>query len=72
LDDPSHLLRRQILDPDAVALLDDLGDPVPVALAVIALVAEDADRAGLLDQRGEFVEFFPCLRRLQVLGVDLV
>jgi hypothetical protein len=48
---PLHLLRRQILDPDAVTLPDDLGDPLPVAFAVIALVAQDANRTGLPDQR---------------------
>src|SRR5215213_10024507 len=67
-----YLPPRQILDPDAVALLDDLRDPLPVALRVIALVAENADRACLLDQGGEFVELLLGLRRLQVFGVDLV
>jgi hypothetical protein len=39
---------------------------------MIALVAEDADGAGFLHQRAEFVEFFFCLRRLQVPGINLV
>ena len=39
---------------------------------MIALVAENADRSGFLDQRGELVEFFPRLRRLQMFRVDLV
>ena len=39
---------------------------------MIALVAENAHRAGLLDQRREFVEFLARLRRLQVSGVDIV
>jgi hypothetical protein len=37
-------------------------------MRMIALVAENADRAGLLHQRREFVEFFAGLRRLQVLA----
>ena len=41
----SHLRRDQILDLHPVALFDDLRDPLPVAMGVIALVAEDADRA---------------------------
>jgi hypothetical protein len=68
----SRLRRDQILDFHAVAVFDDLRDPLPVALAVIALVAEDANRPGLLDQRRQFVEFFPRPRRLQVLRIDLV
>ena len=39
---------------------------------VIALVAEDADRAGFLHQRRQLVEFLFCLRRLQMRGIDLV
>ena len=62
-----HLPPRQILHLHPVALLDDLGDPLPVAMGVVALVAEEAHRAGFLHQRGELVEFFPGLRRLQVL-----
>ena len=53
-----HLLRRQILHLHAIAVFDDLGDPLPVALLMVALVAENADRTGLLHQRREFVEFF--------------
>jgi len=41
-------------------------------MAVIALVAENADRAGFCHQRRQFVEFFPGLRRLQMFGVNLV
>jgi hypothetical protein len=41
----SHLRRDQILDFHAVAVFDDLGDPLPVALRMVALVAENADRA---------------------------
>src|SRR6266511_5728386 len=47
----SHLRRDQILHLHAVAILDDLGDPLPVALGMIALVAENADRTGLVNQR---------------------
>ena len=41
----SDLPCRQILDLDAVTILDDFGDPSPVTMLVIALVAENADRA---------------------------
>ena len=68
----SHLRRDQILDLDAVAVFDDLGDPLPVALQVIALVAENTDRPGFFDQRRQLVEFFPRLRCLQMRRVDLV
>src|ERR1700733_12276666 len=68
----SHLLCDQILDLDAVARFDDLGDPLPVAVQVIALVAEDADRSGFLDQRRQFVEFFLGLRCLQMRRIDSV
>ena len=67
-----HLLRNQILDPHPVAVFDDLGDPLPVALPVVALVAEDADRAGFLDERRQLAEFFFRLRCLQMPGIDLV
>src|SRR5882762_10837273 len=67
-----HLRRDQILHLHAVAVFDDLGDPLPVAVQVIALVTENADRPGCLDQRRQLVEFFLCLRRLQVLRIDLV
>ena len=40
---------------------------LPVAVGVVALVAEQADRAGFLHQRRQFVELFPGLRRFQVL-----
>jgi len=66
------LRRDQIFDPDAVARLDDLGDPLPMAMLVIALVAENADRPGFLDQRRQLVELFPGLRRLQVRRIDFV
>ena len=61
-----HLPPRQILHLHPVALLDDLGDPLPVTLRMVALVAEDAHGAGFLHQRGELVEFFPGLRRLEM------
>ena len=41
----------QILDLHTVALLDDLGNPAPVAVLVVAFIAEQAHRAGLLYQR---------------------
>jgi hypothetical protein len=39
-----NLRRGQIFYLDAVARFDDLGDPLPMAMLVIALVAENADR----------------------------
>ena len=68
----SDLWRGQILDLDAVAVFNDLGDPPPMTVEMIAFVAQDADRSGLLDQLGQLVEFFLRLSRLQVLGVDLL
>src|SRR5580698_5399743 len=55
------LRRGQVFDFDAVAVFDDLGDPAPVAMLMIALIAENADRAGFLHQRRQLVEFFPGL-----------
>jgi len=37
--------RPQILDLHAVAILDHLGDPPPMTMGVVALIAENADRA---------------------------
>src|SRR5882724_2625531 len=68
----SNLLRRQIFYLHAVAVLDDLGDPLPVAVAVVALVAENADRAGLVHQRRQLVEFLPGLRGFQMRRIDFV
>jgi hypothetical protein len=45
---------------------------LPVALAVVALVAKNANRSGFLDQGREFVQFFPDLWRLQVFCIDLL
>jgi hypothetical protein len=42
---------HQVLDPGTRALGDDLGDPATVAMLVIALIAENADRPGLLNER---------------------
>src|ERR1700722_8528364 len=67
----SHLRCGQIFDLDAVAVLDAPGHPPPVTMLMIALVAEDADRAGLLDQRRQLVEFLPSLRRFEMLRIDL-
>src|SRR6266481_603717 len=50
-NDESHLRRDQIFHLHVVARFDDLGDPLPMAMLVIALVAENADRPGFLDQR---------------------
>src|SRR5580704_5956976 len=36
-----HLPGHEIIDPDAVALFDDLGDPPPVAMLMVALVAKN-------------------------------
>jgi hypothetical protein len=41
----SHLRRHEVLHPNPIPLLDHLRDPLPVTMGVIALVAEDADRA---------------------------
>src|SRR5207249_526368 len=67
-----HLRCGQVLHAHPVAILDDLRDPLPVAMSVVALVAEDADRSRFLHQRRQLVEFFLCLRRLQVLRIDPV
>ena len=40
----SRLPAKQIFHLHAVAPLDDLGNPLPMAMPVIALVAENADR----------------------------
>jgi hypothetical protein len=47
----SHLRRDQVLGTDAVAIFDDLRNPLPVTTFVVALVTEDADGAGFLHQR---------------------
>ena len=67
---PNTCRRHRVLHLHAVALLDHLGDPPPVAMVVVALVAEKADARPDLHQRREFVELFPGLRRLQVLRID--
>src|SRR3979490_154578 len=67
-----NLGRDQIFPLPPVAILDDLRDPLPVAMLVIALVAEDADRPGFPDQRRQLIEFFPGLRCLEVFRIDLV
>src|SRR5438874_328653 len=64
--DGLHLFRRQILDSDAVAVFDDFGNPLAVAMSVVALVAENADRAGFFHQRRQLVEFLPGPRVLQM------
>src|SRR3954452_18256929 len=66
-----HLPPRQILHRHPIAFLDHLRDHLAVAMGAVALVAEQADGAGLLYQRGELVHLFFGLRRLQVLRVDL-
>src|SRR5690349_10620359 len=53
-----YLWRRQILHLHAVALLDDLGDHLAVAMRVVALVAHQAHWSGLLHQRRQLVELF--------------
>jgi len=69
---PSQLRRDQIFDSDPVSAFDDLRDPLPMTMLMVALVAEDADRAGLPDQRRQLVELLFGLRRLQMLRIDLV
>ena len=44
----------------------------PVAMAVVALVAEQAHRPRFLHQCRQLVEFFTGLRRLQVFCIDLL
>jgi hypothetical protein len=39
------LFRRKVLNPDPIAFFDDLGNPSPVAMPMIALIAENADRS---------------------------
>src|SRR5438046_8025366 len=56
-----HLRRDQILHFHAVALLDDLRDPLPVALRMITLITENAYRPRLVHQRRQLVELL--LRR---------
>src|SRR5881392_378432 len=68
----SHLPRLEVFHLHPIALFDDLRNPLPVAMPVVALVAEKTDRTGLPDQRRQLVQFFSGLRCLQVLGVDLV
>jgi len=41
----SHLRRYEVFHLHPIPLLDDFRDPLPVAMGVVALVAEDADRA---------------------------
>src|SRR6185369_586982 len=67
-----HLRRDQILDLHAVALLDELRDPLPVAMGVVALITENAHRTGLVHQRRQLVELLLGLRRLQMRRIDLV
>src|SRR5437764_8805461 len=67
-----HLRCDQILHLHAVAVFDDLRDPLPVAMSVIALITENADRTGLVHQRRQLVELLLRLRRLQVRRIDLV
>src|SRR5438477_12468348 len=65
-----HLPRRQILDPHAVAIPDDLGDPLPVAVGVLALVAEIAYRSRFFHQLRQLVELLFGLRGLQMPRID--
>src|ERR1700759_1208459 len=70
--DESNLLPFQILHLHPIPLLDDLSDPAAVAVLVVALIAEQADRAALLHQGRQLVEAFLGLWRLQVLGENLL
>src|SRR5687767_9670783 len=67
-----HLRRDQILHLHAVAFFDDLGDPLPVAMRVVALITENAHRTRLVHQRRKLVELLLRLRRLQMRRIDLV
>src|SRR4029453_8049904 len=62
----------QILHLHAVARLDDLRDPLPVAMGMVALITENAHRTRLLYQRRKLVELLLRLRRLQMRRIDLV
>src|SRR6187549_2288229 len=64
--------RDEILHLHAIAILDDLRDPLPVAMGVVALITENAYRTRLVDQRRQLVELLPGLRCLQVGRIDLV
>ena len=61
-----HLRRDQIFYFHPVAVLDDLRDPLPVAMRMVALITENADRTGLVHQRRQLVELLLCLRRIQM------
>jgi ABC-2 type transporter len=67
-----YLFRDQVLRLDPVAFADDFGNPLPVTMPVVALVAEKADGTGFFDQRRELVELFSRLRRFQMSGIYLV
>src|SRR4051794_23761299 len=67
-----HLRRDQILHLHAVALFDDLRDPLPVAMGMVTLITENAHRTRLLHQRRQLVELLLGLRRLQMRRIDLV
>src|SRR3954463_15739390 len=67
-----NLRRDQILHLHAVALFDDLRDPLPVAMGMVALITENAHRTRFLHQRRQFVELLLRLRRLQMRRIDLV
>ena len=64
-----ELRRSQIFDFHAFSAMDDFGNELAVAILVVALEAENADRPGLHHQRGKFIHFFFGLRRLQMRAV---
>jgi hypothetical protein len=64
--------RHQIFHLNSVAVFEGLGDPAAVTVLMIALIAEDADRPGLFNERREFVDFLAGLRRFQMRCVDVV
>src|SRR5579872_969220 len=68
----SNLPCGEVFDFHAVALLDDFRNPAPVTMAVVALVAEDANGSGFFYERGKLVELFSRLRGLEVFCVDFL
>ena len=60
-----------MLHGDAGALVDDFRDPLAMAVAGIALVAQQAKPGSGAGERGEFIEFRTRLRRREVALVDV-
>src|SRR5262245_16069139 len=67
----SEQRRRDIVDCGAGSLLDDLGDPLAMAMADIALEAEEAGPCAALDQSDKFRHFLLRFGCPELLLVDL-